>query len=231
MFEHGSSSSSQTGAMHSKYSVLQLTNPLKFQNTTIIPGSRYTPSRRSREYGATKYFSGYVFRGDMRYPEIIFEQGFTLQASVRGMHQLAMMSGSAIPSSTGSEGVSTSICVQAAAEFSEDKKTGDRITGCVYLIDATGLNGFAMPAPSMDPSMFSRFPILKKICEVCFPCDIPNSSVVGVLWPEGFPAPPSVSPVWPAAVGRLNLAVNPRYESAFDKGQAAAKKVVRLFNI
>ena len=86
MFEPGSSSSSQTGAMHSEHTVLQLTNSLKFQNTTIIPGSRYTPARRSREYGATNYFSGYVFRGDMRYPEIIFEEGFTLQASVRTMY-------------------------------------------------------------------------------------------------------------------------------------------------
>ena len=143
-----------------------------------------------------------------------------------------MMSGSGIPSCTGSEGVSTSICAQAATEFSEDKE--GRIVGCVYLIDAMGVNGFAMPAPpldpSRDPSMFLRFPILKKVCEVCFPCRILNSSVVGVVWPEGFPAPPSVSPVWPVATTRLNLGVNPRYESNFDKGLAAAKKVVRLFN-
>ncbi|UYM17346.1 hypothetical protein [Endozoicomonas euniceicola] len=230
MFEPGSSSSSQTGVMHSEYTVLQLTNPLKFQNTTIIPGSRHISARSSKEYGATRYFSGYAFRADSRSPQVIFEQGFMLRLSVKSMHQIVMMTGSGIPGYTGGDGISAAICAQVAAGYCKNEnKTEDKVSGCIYLIDGMNMNGFAMPAQSMD-YLYSTFPILKKICEVCFPCNILNSSVVGVVWPEGFPAPPSVSPVWPVATTRLNLWVNPRYESMFDRGLAAAKKVVRLFN-
>ena len=228
MFEPGSSSSSRTGAMHLEYTVLQLTNPLKFQNTTIIPGSRHISAGKSKkEYGATRYFSGYVFRADSRPPQVIFEQGFVLQLSVKSMHQIARMTGSVLRGYTGSDGISTTICAQIAAKYAA--RLEDQVNGCIYLIDAVDMNGFAMPATSKD-TLHSTFPIFKKICEVCFPCSILNSSVVGVVWPEGLPAPPSVSPEWPIATTRLNLGVNPRYESNFDKGLVAAKKVVRLFN-
>ena len=96
MFEPGSSSSSQAGTMHSEYTVLKLTNPLKFQNTTTLPGSRHISANESEEYGATKYFSGYVFRGDSRPPQVVFEQGFMLQLPVKSMHQIVRMTGSAL---------------------------------------------------------------------------------------------------------------------------------------
>ncbi|MCW7554262.1 hypothetical protein NX722_16865 [Endozoicomonas gorgoniicola] len=215
--------------MHSEYTVLQLTNPLKFQNTTIIPGSRCIPAGESKEYGATRYFSGYVFRADDRPPRVIFEEGFMIRHPVNAMYQVVRMTGSSPPSYTGSDGISTTICAKAAAEYIINRADNKSEEGYVYLIDAMDMNGFSMPALPMD-SLYSVFPILKKICEVCFPCSILNSSVIGAVWPEGFPSPPSPSPEWPKVINRLNLAVNPRYESGFGKGLVAAKKTVRLFN-
>lgn len=147
-----------------------------------------------------------------------------IQHPVKAMHQIVMMTGSVIPGYTGSEGISTTICVQVAAGyFLPGNNVGDQVYNYVYLIDAMDMNGFATPAQPKD-FLYSVFPILKEICEVCFPCSILNSSVVGAVWPEGFPSPPSASPEWPKVIGRLNLAVNPRYESGFAKGLVAAKK-------
>ncbi|UYM18431.1 scabin-related ADP-ribosyltransferase [Endozoicomonas euniceicola] len=207
--------------------MLQLTNALKFQNTTTIPGSRHIPAVRSREFGAKSYFSGYVFRGDSRPPDVIFEQGFMLQYSVQLIEQMNMMTGTSpfnnLPGFTGKEGISTSVCVCNASLYANNRKASE-FRGYVYLIDAMYMGGFAV---SDDPETFSKPPILKEINEVCFPCSIPNTSVIGVVWPEG------LRPLildWPEVAVRLNLAVNPEYWSGCEKGLAAAKKVVELFN-
>ncbi|MCW7552059.1 hypothetical protein NX722_05255 [Endozoicomonas gorgoniicola] len=68
--------------------VLELTNPNKFLNTTNIAGSCYTHGNWCSDDPWSdavlvdvmpSYFSGYVFRGDARSPDIIFEKGFTAQ--------------------------------------------------------------------------------------------------------------------------------------------------------
>ena len=150
--------------MESEYAVLQLTNPLKFQDTTVMSGSSYVTAKRSKEYGATKYFSGYAFRGDKRPPQIIFEQGFMLQLPVTGMHQIVRMTGSAIRGFTGSDGISTAVCVQVAANYAVGLK--DKGNGFVYLIDAMNMNGFVVAQHEDSRSIFR---IRKKISEVCFP--------------------------------------------------------------
>ena len=227
MFKPGSSSSSHTYNLYSEENVLQLTNALKFRNTTTIPGSRHIPAVRSREFGAKSYFSGYVFRGDARPPDIIFEQGFKPQFPLVSMDQMCMMTGlspdASLPGFTGRKGVSTNVSVYSASRYPLNIPKY-KFPGYVYLIDAMYLAGFVV---SNDPITFSKPPALNEIKEVCIPSTVPNTSIVGVVWPEGYPP---LLPGWPIATARLNLAVNPEYWSGCEKGLAAAKKVVELFN-
>ncbi|UYM17255.1 hypothetical protein [Endozoicomonas euniceicola] len=167
--------------IYSSDNVLLLTNPEKFQNTTQILGTRRVPAVGSNEFGAVCYFiGGYVFRGDGRPPNIIFNQGFVMRRPLRTMRQLQTMTGSVNPYCyTGLEGVSATICADVAARYCEDS-----VCGCVYLIDAAYFTGFAIPSPAYDLSSYPKYPILPKLCEVCFMHSIPNSNVVGVVWPE-----------------------------------------------
>ena len=226
MFKLDFRSSSHRYNLYSEGNVLQLTNALKFQNTTTISGSRHIPAVRSREFRAKSYFSGYVFRGDTRPPDIIFEQGFMLRHPVESMEQACMMTGlspATMPGSTEREGISTSVSVYGASWFAVDLRVS-QFRGYVYLVDAMDMAGFVV---SDSPGTFSEPPVLEEISEVCFLSPIPNTSLVGMVWPEG------LRPLllhWPEAIVRLNLAVNPEYWSGCEKGLAAAKKVVELFN-
>ncbi|UYM18435.1 hypothetical protein [Endozoicomonas euniceicola] len=230
MFKRGSRSRSQTDNIFSKKNVLQLTNALKFENTTTIPGSRLIPAVTSREYRAKSYFSGYVFRGDARPPDIIFEQGFMLLKPVTEMRQAHLMTGvcSELDESpcyygyTFKQGISTTVHVYDAAYYTVRRW---RPPGYVYLIDAMDMAGFVV-YNTMDK--FSEPPVLEDIhYEVCFLAPIPNTSIIGFVLPEGHDP---LSSVWPEATKRLNLTVNPEYWSDSEKGLTAAKKVVRLFN-
>ena len=219
--------SSHTHNLYSEGNLLQLTNALKFRDTTTIPGSRHIPAVRSRGFLAQSYFSGYVFRGDTRPPDIIFEQGFMLQHPVKSMDQVLMMTGlshyARCRGYTGSEGISTSVSVDNASYYTASRR-GSEIRGYVYLIDAMDMAGFAV---SETPDVFWEPPSLEVKNEVCFLSPIPNTSVVGVVWPEGFRP---LTFIWPDVTAKLNLAVNPEYWSGCEKGLAAAKKVVELFN-
>ena len=230
MFKRGSRSRSQTDNLYSEGNVLQLTNALKFENTTTIPGSRQIPAVTSREYRAKSYFSGYVFRGDTRPPDIIFEQGFMLLKPVTEMRHVELMTGvcSELDETpcyygcTFRRGISTTVCVYDAGFYTV---RGWQPPGYVYLIDAMDMAGFVV-YDTMDT--FSEPPVLEDIhYEVCFLAPIPNTSIVGFVSPEGHDP---LSSGWPEATERLNLTVNPEYWSDSEKGLAAAKKVVGLFN-
>ena len=238
MLKRGSRSRSQTDSSHSEGNVLQLTNALKFENTTTIPGSRLIPAVRSREFRAKSYFSGYVFRGDTRPPDIIFKQGFMLWKPVTEMRQVHFMTGLSPEidkdpyywggyGCTHKEGISTAVSVYESAFYAKRcwRPPGYVALGYVYLIDAMDMAGFVV-YDTMDK--FSEPPVLEDVhYEVCFLAPIPNTSIVGVLWPEGHDP---LSSRWPEATNRLNLTVNPEYWSDSEKGLTAAKKVVRLFN-
>ena len=237
MFKRRSRSPSQTDNSYSG-DVLQLTNALKFENTTTIPGSRLIPAVRSREFRAKSYFSGYVFRGDTRPPDIIFEEGFMLWKPVTEMRQVHFMTGLSPEidkdpyywggyGRTHKHGISTAVSVYESAFYTKCcwRPPGYVALGYVYLIDAMDTAGFVV-YDTMDK--FSEPPVLEDVhYEVCFLSPIPNTSIVGVLWPEGHDP---LSSSWPKATKRLNLTVNPEYWSDSEMGLAAAKKVVRLFN-
>ena len=228
MLKRGSRSPSQTDNSYSG-DVLQLTNALKFENTTTIPGSRHIPAVRSREFRAKSYFSGYVFRGDTRPPDIIFKQGFMLWNPVTEMEQVQTMTGVSpeldecpfFYGRTFKEGISTVVHVYEAAFYIKKRW---RPSGYVYLIDAMDMAGFVV---NHNMDTFSEPPVLEDVHEVCFLAPIPNTSIVGVVLPEGHSP---LEPSWPKATKRLNLTVNPEYWSDSEMGLAAAKKVVRLFN-
>ena len=58
--------------------VLLLTRSSKFQDTTQVSGACYVPAVSSVDIGAKNYFSGYVFRGDTRFKEVVLSKGFEL---------------------------------------------------------------------------------------------------------------------------------------------------------
>ncbi|MCW7555444.1 hypothetical protein NX722_23025 [Endozoicomonas gorgoniicola] len=119
------------------------------------------------------------------------------------------------------EGISTAVSVYEAAHYAI---TGWRPAGFVYLIDAMDMAGFVV-YDTMDT--FSEPPVLEDIHEVCFLAPIPNTSIVGLVLPEGHNP---LEPSWPEATNRLNLIVNPEYWSDSEMGLTAAKKVAGLFN-
>ena len=205
--------------------VLVLTNPHTFQNTTIIPSAVYIPAVASAEHGARHYFSGYVFRGDSRPPKHVLEAGFILQQPLESMEQAQVMAGAGAHAGiTWSEGISTSICAQAAAHYCRHPVIRSVVMGCVYLINALHFRGFAIPTPRPTESLATRFPILQQIYEVNFMHGIPNTNIVGVLWPGDSPMPQGGP--WPFMPDQLKLAVNPEYEG----GMAGAREVVECFN-
>ena len=205
--------------IYTEDNVLLLTNPGKFQNTTVVPGARYFPAVSSRSFGARNYFAGYVFRGDGNPIQTVLEAGFVMPSPFTPIDQARGASDDV----TWSIGVSTSICAQACAEFHPPRHLGV-LLGYVYLIDALNFTGFAIPAPHTEYNLALRFPIIQKICEVNFTHTIPNTSIIGVVWPENMPRPRPFP--WPSFPKALRLAVNPEYEG----GMKGAREVVELFN-
>ena len=222
----GASTSSQSAidlsGLYDKDNILLLTNSSKFQNTTLVLGASYIPAVTSVAHGAKDYFSGYVFRGDRRPAEIVLKEGFLLQHPFVSENQLPRMAG-AVRGITWSEGISTSICAQAAAQY-RNLGHDNLAVGYVYLIDAVHLSGFAIPSPCPDHPLARRFPVLVPLYEVNFMHGIPNTSIVGAVWPKALDD--EHSQPWPDNPGKLSLAVNPEYEG----GMEGAKAVVKRFN-
>ncbi|WP_330926815.1 hypothetical protein [Candidatus Sororendozoicomonas aggregata] len=130
----------------------------------------------------------------------------------------------AIGGITYSEGISTSVCAQVASTYRSDPKCW-LVTELAYLIDAVNFSGFAIPNPRPEHPFVREFPILAGIYEVNFMHSIPNTSIVGAVWP-GNTARPIMGRFWPHYPQSLRLAVNPEYEG----GMEGAKAVAAQFN-
>ena len=219
----GSTSPSKPG-IFAESNVLHLTNPEKFQNTTIISGAQYTPAASSASYGARGYFSGYVFRADRRPFEIIFNEGFQLPP-VSSMSQIQVIAGAASSGSRWVEGICTHVCAQAAA-MHEEISDYSGLQGYIYLVDAMDISGYTVLTQRSSGSLAARFPIMQEIDEVNFMHSIPNTSVIGAVsdfepsWLRLFQYH------WDSAPTELWLAVNPDYKGGIE----GARKVVDLFN-
>ena len=233
--------------------ILQLTNPGNFLNTTMMAGACHTPggwcSNRPGLSGAVlvnvepSYFSGYVFRGDSRPPMLLFDRGFELQFTSGSEKTHEDMMIGAVGGVTAKYGISTSICASVCTEYSMRAALNAPFTwpgnsGFVYLIDATGFKGFAMPSPRPLEPIVGRYPVLRDIFEVNFPSYIPGCYIVGIVWAMGTQknGVENCQAVWPRTLTRLWLAVNPNFEKhlfltdEIITGMDAAKHVVQQFN-
>ncbi|MET4695794.1 hypothetical protein [Endozoicomonas lisbonensis] len=205
--------------------VLHLTNPEKFQNTTIIPGARYIPANRSTSYGATGYFSGYVFRADENPPEIIFKKGIVKHSPVVSMSQVEVIAGATSTGSRWDLSICTHVCAQAAAMH--DEICGfDELLGYIYLLDAMDISGYTVFTHRSTGPMAKRFPIMQEIDEVNFMHGIPNTSVIGAVSDV---EPSWFCPLqfhWDQEPKELWLTVNTDYQGGIE----GAREVVDLFN-
>ncbi|UYM15106.1 hypothetical protein [Endozoicomonas euniceicola] len=224
--------------------LLCLDNPANFQNTMNVTGACYVPNSWTTDLGnewvlAThkpSYFSGYVFRADLRDPLVILESGFSIGAVSHGRDLDQVVSG-ALGGITDHYGVSTSVCASATTQYVTNKFSMYNFNiwyfcGYIYLIDAVHFKGFAIPSPRPNHPIAIRFPHLREIYEVNFPHFIPNFKIVGVVYPPGHDG---LSP-WPNYPSKLFLAVNPYYSASFvyghqKTGTEAAKVVADRFNV
>ncbi|UYM14702.1 hypothetical protein [Endozoicomonas euniceicola] len=207
----------------SKGNILRLTNPEKFQNTTIIPGSKYTPAASSASFGATGYFSGYVFRADTNPAEIIFKKGIEKHLPVTSIRQVEIMAGASSTGARWNQCICTHVCAQAAA-MQDTIRDYYTLNGYIYLVDAMDISGFTTITHRSFGPIAARFPIMQEIDEVNFMHRIPNTSVIGAVSEVG---PSWLSLVhWDSMPTELWLAVNPEYEG----GMEGARAIVDLFN-
>ncbi|UYM17289.1 hypothetical protein [Endozoicomonas euniceicola] len=232
--------------------ILELTNPHHFLNTTTIPGACYTPADWCSDapgFSETvvvkvkpSYFSGYVFRGDARPPDLIFEVGFGLQptSSSARRHRLRTI-GAVKGGITGKHGISTSVCASVCGHYSSRASNLDPFSsgaGFVYLIDATEFKGFAIPSPRPNDPIAAQNPILKDIYEVNFASYIPGSYIVGIVWPSGriTSGLKHCQRPWLDTPSRIWLAVNPHFTKpmlvtdTIMEGMEAAMQVQSHFN-
>ena len=221
-----------------KYDVLELTNPSKFHNTNLIPGTTRTLHECSifGNVDIRGHFCGYVFRGDRRPPEIVFRQGFMLPKPIESVDHLRCATGY-WSGCTADYGVSTSAGVYIASHYVTryDHNTPSYSIGYVYLIDATCMIGFHMPDIGIltdgriyEGDLASLAEV--KIGEVNFPCSIPNSLVIGMVTMPDEVSPITLGPISQPAGHNLKLFVNPMYQKFFKKGLSAAEDVAGLFN-
>ena len=217
----------------SKSNRLLITDTRKLLDTSLISGTHYFLSDQVAE----SYFSGFVFRGDTRTPEDIFYSGFVNQTPLTNEDQVLRMAGGIGWGYTYTYGVSTAISLPVCQQYIErihrkpfhiDKRYN---TGCIYLIDAMHLSGFAIRHPFEDGEFVQTFPTTRGLYEVNFMHGIPNTSIVGVLfqhlgrrnvlkriWPF---IPESFPPNYVYDLRSVYLAVNPEYEGGAEGAQRA----------
>ena len=202
--------------------MVRLEDPTKIHDTTLLEGAIHSEAgSASKQHGIQNYFTGYVFRGDIKPPEIIFQAGFAkIYSDQPTVHSLT--AGSSGRRMKG--GVSTTICVQVAGWFTIHGV--DAEAGYVYLIDASEFKGIAV-AETPQSALGGWFPHLTNgICDVNFTHAIPNTSIVGVVWPDKYYSPEESC--WRSAPATaLSLAINPEYE----KGIKGVQKVKKLFSV
>ena len=181
-----------------------LRNFLNFYDVSNMPHATFIPAKSSQALGVASYFSGYLFKPSPNVPFQVFQNGFALSEPV----QLQDDSAPASNRSQISGGVTASLSAVAAGCRICEMKTGH-----VYLINGTEFAAVAKGRPKLpegNPLRLSEHELLS--CEVKFTHCIPNSYVVGCVWPTMFPQPgmtiwyPRLTP----PPHQLSLAVNPR---------------------
>ena len=183
--------------------IFTLVRPERFSDTTRVFGSRLSLVG-SEEYGLL-LFSGFVFRADTRPPDVIFRTGFSprtglYDASVTLDERMRDYTGSAF-GTTGTAGVSTTVCAHAARYYNPSWMSGFLAggggidSGYIYLIDARFLTGYAIRTPRPNKYPSTVFPILRFIYEVNFTHTIPATHIVGVVWSSAHAYDGHVGPV------------------------------------
>ncbi|WP_330925418.1 hypothetical protein [Candidatus Sororendozoicomonas aggregata] len=225
-----------------------LSNYAKHNNTNLIRGS--CCKRLLQGEDGERIFSGFVFRGDSRRPEIIFEQGFIPRGrfydDISIDHRMDRMTGALNGGFTFAAGVSTSLSTRIAQYYVKlNTLNTDNIkyfnplsgsgpgwcafAGYIYLIDARDMAGYAIGVPEAyrnHPLLLGQEQaFLHEIYEVNFIHAIPNTSIVGIVWSDKHVGDDyRWSEEWMGQSGiELILGENPEYN-----GNAA--KVAKLFN-
>ena len=108
--------------------VLELKDTQAFLNTTTMRRSSYIPSNWCSDVPGESdtvlvdvkpsYFSGFVFRGDLRPPESIFQHGFLMQHDPSSSMERERQAMGAAGGITQNTGISTSICATACLRYS-----------------------------------------------------------------------------------------------------------------
>ncbi|WP_330927178.1 hypothetical protein [Candidatus Sororendozoicomonas aggregata] len=214
-----------------------LSNYFKHNNTNGILGSICRDLEKD-EFGK-RTFSGFVFRGDKRKPELIFREGFiptgVFEHSTTLDARMDRLTGSLNGGFTFNYGVSTSLSTRIAQFY---LKLGSKplfmkryypeldwyldrriISGYIYLIDARNMAGYAISAPKAYASSQWLYgndqDFLREIYEVNFVHAIPNTSIVGAVWSDEhvIDEPCGRSEEWMGCYGiKLTLGENPGYE-------------------
>ncbi len=195
-------------------------------------------------------FSGFVFRGDTRRPEIIFQEGFIptgrFDFSVSEDQRMDRMTGNLDGGFTFNHGVSTTLSTRIAQFYVKHSnpfgnkylrhiQPADRyiydyyFNGYIYLIDARRMAGYGISVPEIYEDQIllkgKKQRLLHEIYEVNFIHAIPNTSIVGAVWSDDHVVDTSceASRLWMGLTKiKLTLGENPHYE-----GDAAS--VAKLF--
>ncbi len=180
----------------------------RHNNTTKVEGGifRYVGAIEDGE----RLFSGFVFRGDKRRPELIFREGFiptgVFEHSTSLDDRMDRLTGRKRDGFTFNHGVSTSVSSRIAQFYVQfDNPTAGYDTmpsglgsvtswwafdGYIYLIDARDMAGYAIGVPETyqnEPLLKGRQQqFLKETYEVNFIHAIPNTSIVGAVWSDNF---------------------------------------------
>ena len=220
----------------------------KHNNTSLVMGACWR-NLPGDEYGK-RIFSGFVFRGDTRKPELIFREGFiptgVFEHSTTLEARMERLTGNMDNGFTFSYGVSTSLSSRIAQFYVEHRNpTGHyyqfpsgfgaytsfyAFDGYIYLIDARDMAGYAINVPEVYKGhpllMGKRQEFLHEIYEVNFIHAIPNTSVVGAVWLDNFVMNKDchTSRAWMGRSGfKLSLGENPQYNGD-------AETVAKLFS-
>ena len=232
--------------LYARNNLLCLNNPANFQNTMNVTGACYVPNSWTTDLGdegvlvthKPSYFSGYIFRGDLRSPLEILESGFSINAPVSQGRDLDRVVSGAVGGITDHYGISTSVCASASTRYVMDMLSVYSMSlwyfdSYIYLIDAVHFKGFVITSPRPNDPIAIRFPHLREVYEVNFPNAIPNYKIVGVVYFPGLSV--TQQTIWPEYPSKLMLAVNPYYSASFvyghqNTGMEAAKVVANRFN-
>ena len=205
-----------------KDNLLTLRNCEHFSVGLSGAGASFTRARDSaKTLQVHSYYSGYVFKADIRDPYKVFREGFEpLQM------QMVKVAGSSRNRLKG--GVLANLSAIATGYFMVLDFSAHIF---VYLIDATPYSGIMEHEPNMTAAYRNLQPGQAQSCNVLYTHPILSTDIIGCVWSSQFPNPHQAKQYWPPHIalgpGTLSLAVNPEY----DKGMKGAEEAAWLFSI